>query len=93
MPAIYRAAAAGGPTYFSGENMLLIDDSHGAAGPYITAYTIRKSTKPDVDAVINVRSAYMKPTLVRELSWLPFYSVVAAVAREQKIVRGDPRAW
>jgi hypothetical protein len=94
LPALFRAAAKGGDTYFSTENNLLVlNDSFGSAGPYIAAYRIRPSNRPPADALIDVRSAYLKPTLAKELSTLPFYSVVAATSRGQKIVWGKRVAW
>ena len=94
LPTLFRTAAAGGPTYFSYENMLVMDNGHGEEGPYIAAYRIRRATKAGrADVIIDVHSAYMKPNLAKELSSLPFYSLVAAKARGQKVARSAPRPW
>lgn len=93
LPGLFRdRAEGGGDTYFgSNNNMLVLDNGHGPEGPYIAAYGIKRSNRPDVDVIIQVRSAYMKPNLAKVMSVLPFYSVVAATARAQPIVRPAPR--
>lgn len=94
LPKLFREVAnGGGDTYFGNDSNLLILDTGRDGGPYMAAYKIFRPNKQDVDVLLSVRSAYLKPNLPKRLSVLPFYSVVAATARGQQIVQPAARPY
>lgn len=95
LPGVVAAAANGARTYFSqGKNFLLVDNGYGAQGPYTVCYTIRKSNKADCDVVMFVVSAYLKPSLPKQLSALTFPTLVATVANGVPVTKPSTRvAW
>lgn len=86
LPKMVNAAAQGGRAYFGqGSNMLILDNTHGAAGPYCVFFKMTKSTKSRADAVMFVVSAYLKPALPKKLGAISFAALVGTVANGHKV--------
>jgi hypothetical protein len=77
LPGLIRDAADGGLAYFSdGVHMLLVDDVTTDKGPYAVFFKTVKAHQKNLDVVLFVVSAYLKPELAERLPAVPFVSLI-----------------
>jgi hypothetical protein len=88
LPGIMQNAASGRAHFSQHDNFLLVRNLPGMNGPYAVFFEVRKAKKrADVDAVLFVASAYVKPNLPSNLPTVTMATIVSAAVNGQKIVR------
>ena len=65
-------------------------NSPGFSGPYLVFFNVAKAKRADVDVVMNVESAYLKPNMTDRGSPITFATLIDKIARNRRVPFGLP---